>query len=134
MRYTVDERDSTDLARGQRQQAVIDAIVSQVASPESLLRPREVPRAVVAPLLTDITAGQMLAFGFARWWSKPELSLRCRLGGDQTWVGGADVLTPTEENRAVVRMWLGRQAPLPPSNPLGPGCVAQGAELPAQAQ
>ena len=117
--------EGTELGRARRQQRVIDAIVSEVVSTESIRHPRGVPRAVVKPLLTDISAAQMLAFGFGKWWSKPEHSLRCRLGGDADVVDGEDVIRPNEENRAVVRMFLGKQAPVPPEDALSPGCVRQ---------
>lgn len=120
------EAEATELGRARRQQRVIDAIVQEVVSVESLRKPREVPRAVVKPLLTDVSAGQMLAFGFGKWWAKPDNNLRCRLGGDagQDGVGGA-VLLPNEENRAAVRMFLGKQAPRPPKGALDAGCVRQ---------
>lgn len=116
----LNEQEGTDLGRARRQQRVIDAIVSDVISTDSLLHPRDVPRAVVQPLTTDISAGQMLAFGFGKWWSKPQNGLRCRLGGDDD---GAENLIPDESNRAVVRMFLGKQAPVPPDSALAPGCV-----------
>lgn len=124
------EQEATELGRAARQQRVIDAIVQQVVSIDSVRRPRDVPRAVVKPLLTDISAGQMLAFGFGKWWSRPENSLRCRLGGDADTRPNSsgdyeDVLVPNEENRAVVRMFLGRQAPLPPEDGVSAGCVRQ---------
>jgi LCP family protein required for cell wall assembly len=121
------ELEGSDLGRARRQQRVIDAIVSEVVSTESILHPRDVPRAVVKPLLTDISASQMLAFGFGKWWAKPDNSLRCRLGGDSDMSpDGQDIIRPTEENRAVVRMFLGKQAPVPPEDALSPGCVRSG--------
>ncbi|MCW2927353.1 MAG: hypothetical protein JWM86_1321 [Thermoleophilia bacterium] len=127
LRKTRNVEESTDLARAARQQRVVDAIVSEVMSAQSIKHPRGVPKAVVQPLLTDISASQMLTFGFGKWWSKPDNSLRCRLGGDQG-LGdkGEDVLLPNESNRATVRMFLGRQAPLAPESPLSAGCVRSG--------
>lgn len=119
------EQEGAELGRARRQQRVIDAIVSEVASLESLRHPRGVPRAVVQPLITDASAGQLLAFGFGKWWSKPENNLRCRLGGDSAYENGEDVLIPNEDNRAVVRMWLGKQAPVKPDSALAPGCVRE---------
>lgn len=107
---------------------MIDAIVAKVASTNSILHPRDVPRAVVKPLLTDISAGQLLTFGFGTWWSKPENSLRCRLGGDISYNDeGQQVLVPSADNRAVVRMWLGKQSPIKPRNSLSAGCVREDA-------
>lgn len=121
----LNEQEGTELGRARRQQRVIDAIVGEVVSAESVLKPREVPRAVVRPLMTDISASQMVAFGFAKWWSKPDNSLRCRLGGDQDYRDGEDVIVPDETNRAVVRMFLGRQAPVAPDSALSAGCVRE---------
>ena len=119
------ELEGTELGRARRQQRVIDAIVSEIISTDSLLHPRDVPRAVVQPLLTDISAGQMLTFGFGKWWSKPDNNLRCRLGGDSDYRNGEDVIVPSEDNRAVVRMFLGKQGPVPPDSALSPGCVRE---------
>ncbi len=119
------EQEGSDLGRARRQQRIIDAMVQEIVSKESVLHPRDVPRAVEQPLLTDISAGQMLTFGFGKWWAKGENSLRCRLGGDNDFRDGEDVLVPDEENRAVVRMFLGKLAPIAPDNPLSAGCVRQ---------
>lgn len=121
-----DPAEGTDPGRALRQQRVIDAIVQEVVSTQSLRKPRDVPRAVVQPLLTDISAGQLLTFGFGKWWSRPKNNLRCRLGGDPgTDELGGSVLMPNEENRAAVRMFLGKQAPVAPDNALAAGCVTQ---------
>ncbi len=120
------ELEGSDLGRARRQQRVIDAMVHEIVSKDSMLHPRDVPQAVVQPLLTDISAAQMLVFGFGRWWAKPDNSLRCRLGGDSDYRDGEDVLIPDEENRAVVRMFLGKQAPVAPSSALSAGCVRVG--------
>lgn len=120
------ELEGTELGRARRQQRVIDAIVSEIVSIDSIRRPREVPRAVVQPLLTDISASQMIAFGFGRWWSKGDNNLRCRLGGDRGHDAlGGEVVLPDEHNRAVVRMFLGKQAPVPPEDALSAGCVRE---------
>ena len=53
-------------------------------------------------------------------------TLHCRLGGDAGNYGGASVITPSEQNGAVIQMVLGNTAPQPPvpgSGPFGPGCV-----------
>ena len=121
----LNEQEGSELGRARRQQRVIDAMVQEIVSKDSVLHPRDVPRAVVQPLLTDISASQMLTFGFGKWWAKDENSLRCRLGGDSDYRDGEDVLIPDEENRAVVRMFLGKQAPVAPDSALSAGCVRQ---------
>jgi LCP family protein required for cell wall assembly len=120
LRYN--EQEGADLGRARRQQRVIDAMVAKLASSNSLLHPRGVPRAVVGALATDISASEMLSFAFGKWWSKPENNLRCRLGGDDDGTGS---LIPDSDNRAVVRMFLGKQAPVPPDSALAPGCVRE---------
>lgn len=119
----LNEQEGNELGRLRRQQRVIDAVVKKVVSTNSVRHPNGVPKAVVKPLLTDISAGQMLTFGFGKWWAKDENSLRCRLGGDSDYHDGQEVLIPDEENRAVVRMFLGKQAPVAPENGLSAGCV-----------
>lgn len=133
MRYVTDatraanQEEATELGRARRQQRVIDAIVGEIASFDSLKKPRGVPRAVVAPLITDISASQMLTFGFGKWWSKPSNNLRCRLGGDADYNdAGQAILLPVPENRATIRMWMGQQAPVKPANAEAPGCVREG--------
>jgi len=120
-----DPAESTDIGRARRQQRVIDAIITKIASKNSVLHPRDVPRAVVQPLQTDVSAAQMLAFGFGKWWSKGDNNLKCRLSGDSEYRDGEDVLIGNEDNRAVIRMWLGKQSPVPPSTPTSPGCVRE---------
>lgn len=121
----LNEQEGSELGRARRQQRVIDAMVHEIVSRDSVLHPRDVPKAVVQPLLTDISATQLLTFAFGKWWAKDENSLRCRLGGDSDYRDGEDVLIPDEENRAVVRMFLGKQAPVPPDSALSAGCVRQ---------
>ncbi len=121
----LNEQEGSELGRARRQQRVIDAMVQEIVSRDSILHPRDVPKAVVQPLLTDISASQLLTFGFGKWWAKDENSLRCRLGGDSDYRDGEDVLIPDEENRAVVRMFLGKQAPVAPDSALSAGCVRQ---------
>ena len=52
-------------------------------------------------------------------------SLRCRLGGEPSSLGGESVLLGSEDNVAVISMWLGRSAPLPPPKGTlyGAGCT-----------
>ncbi|MCW2950458.1 MAG: hypothetical protein JWN41_1471, partial [Thermoleophilia bacterium] len=56
-------------------------------------------------------------------------SLHCRLGGngESRVIDGkrTDVIVPDSANRAVVRMFLGKQAPVPPDAPVAPGCLKQ---------
>lgn len=116
----------SDLTRGQRQQAVIDAVARKVASPRTLLNPSEVPTAVVQPLTTDLAASEFVALLIARSWARPENVLHCRLGGEIAYIGGESVIQGDETNRATVHMWLGDQPPLKPNllaNQFAPGCT-----------
>ncbi|MCB0879305.1 MAG: LCP family protein [Thermoleophilia bacterium] len=122
----LNEQEGSDLGRIRRQQRVIDAIVAELASKDSVLHPRDTPKAAIAPLATDLSASEMMAMAFGKWWSKPENNLRCRLGGDfDTNSEGASIIIPSEDNRAVVRMFLGKQGPVPPDSGQSPGCVRE---------
>ena len=52
-------------------------------------------------------------------------SLHCRLGGDPQTLGGQSYLIGSEDNVAVISMFLRRSAPLPPAKGTlyGPGCT-----------
>src|SRR5215208_5534092 len=89
-----------DLTRGERQQAVVQAIGDKLTSPGTFLKLPFVGDELVTPLATDLTSGQFLQLA----WLK--------------------VRSP--EDRNVISMFLGRaaaQPPLPGSGPFGPGCV-----------
>lgn len=119
----------SDFTRGARQQQVLDAVSAKVRSTATLRAPRRIPRAVVRPLTTDISASQMVAFAIARQWATSGSVLRCRLGGELDMVDGQSVIAMDgEENRAVVSMFLGKQSPLAPQldrNQFAPGCTPQ---------
>lgn len=124
VRRNVLNLNESDLTRAARQQAVLDAISAKVVSFHSVLHPRGTPRAVMSPLTTDATASQLVAFGIGKKWASG--ALRCRLGGSLDFAGGQSVLVGDEDNRAVVRMFLGQQPPVKPnvqSNAFAPGCT-----------
>lgn len=115
-----------DLTRGLRQQRVLQAISSQLMSTTTLLHPRDIPKAAVQPLLTDIGASEMMAFAFGKIWATSSHTLHCRLGGDAQEINRQSVIIGGPENRATIRMWEGRQAPIKPNtteNQLAPGCT-----------
>ena len=114
----------TDLTRGERQQQVVRAIGAELKSPTTLLRGPFVADDLVAPLATDLSAGQLLQLGWLN--VRSGSSLRCRLGGTPTSVGGESYLIGSEENRNVILMFLGTSAPQPPppgTGLFGPGCA-----------
>ncbi|MDX6478110.1 MAG: hypothetical protein QOG29_697, partial [Gaiellaceae bacterium] len=81
---------------------------------------------LLSPLVTDLTAGQLLQLGWVKFRAPASHALHCRLGGTAATIGSQSVITGSEENIAVVHMVTGDSAPQPPppgSGPYGPGCV-----------
>jgi hypothetical protein len=78
---------------------------------------------LAAPLATDLSGWELAQLGWIRFRSGS--SLRCRLGGEPSSLGGESVLLGSEDNVAVISMWLGRSAPLPPPKGTlyGAGCT-----------
>jgi LCP family protein required for cell wall assembly len=114
----------TDIQRTERQQAVLDAIGSKVASMGTFLRLPFIGDSLAAPLTTDLSAWQLAELGWVRFRAGSS-SLRCRLGGDPATIGGQSYLLGSEDNASVVSMFLGRSAPLRPPKglPYAPGCT-----------
>jgi LCP family protein required for cell wall assembly len=119
----LDPSDS-DITRGNRQQIVADAVGDEIASLGTFLRLPFRGGDLAAPLATDLSAWELAQLGWVRFRSGGK-SLRCRLGGDPTTIDGESTLLGSEDNVAVVSMWLGRSAPLaPPKGTLyGAGCT-----------
>ena len=119
----LDPSDS-DITRGNRQQIVADAVGDEVASLGTFLRLPFMGGDLAAPLATDLSAWELAQLGWVRFRSGGR-SLRCRLGGEPTTIGGESMLLGSEDNAAVISMWLGRSAPLaPPKGTLyGAGCT-----------
>jgi LCP family protein required for cell wall assembly len=114
----------TDIQRTERQQAVLDAIGSKIASPGTFLRLPFMGDSLAAPLTTDLSAWDLAQLGWVRFRAGSS-SLRCRLGGDPATIGGESVLLGSEDNASVVSMFLGRSTPLRPPKglPYAPGCT-----------
>ena len=119
----LDPSDS-DITRGNRQQIVADAVGDEIASFGTFLRMPFMGGDLAAPLATDLSAWELAQLGWVRFRSGGK-SLRCRLGGEPTTIGGESMLLGSEDNVAVISMWLGRSAPLaPPKGTLyGAGCT-----------
>jgi LCP family protein required for cell wall assembly len=113
----------TDITRGSRQQLVADAVGDKVASVGTFLRLPFMGDELAAPLQTDLSAWELAQLGWIRFRSGS--SLRCRLGGEPSSLGGESVLLGSEDNVAVISMWLGQSAPLPPPKGTlyGAGCT-----------
>lgn len=118
----LDPSDS-DITRGNRQQIVADAVGDEIAGFGTFLRLPFMGGELAAPLATDLSAWELAQIGWLRF--RASSSLRCRLGGTPSSSGGESVLLGSEDNVAVVSMWLGRSAPLaPPKGDLyGAGCT-----------
>ncbi len=115
-----------DLTRGERQQAVIEAVTGKLTSFSTFLKLPFVGGDIVRPLTTDLSAGELLQLGWARFRADGGRTLHCRLGGEPSTIGGQSVIVPTEDNRAVLAMYSGTSAPQPPppgSGLYGPGCA-----------
>lgn len=115
----------TDISRGTRQQAVADAVGDKLASAGTFLRLPFSGDSLAAPLATDLSASELARLGWVRFRADSKRSLRCRLGGDPETIGGESMLLGSEDNVAVISMFLGRSAPLaPPKGTLyGAGCT-----------
>jgi LCP family protein required for cell wall assembly len=110
----------TDLTRGARQQAVVDATAAKFTSLGTLAKLPFKGGSFVKPLTTDLSAAQLVQLGWVRSRASGGGSVHCRLGGDLG-VGGTD--SPSEDNPATLAMFLGKSAPQPPTDAFGPGCV-----------
>ena len=118
----------TDITRGERQQRVLQAITSKIASPETLGRLPIVGEDLARPLATDLSTWEFMQLGWRKFRADDERTLRCRLGGEPSSYGGESILVPSEDNRNVVSMFLGASAPQPPVRglPFAPGCRVGG--------
>jgi LCP family protein required for cell wall assembly len=115
-----------DLSRGERQQQVVRAIGGELTGFGTLVRMPLLADDLIAPLATDLSASELAQLAWVT--KRAGRTLRCRLGGTPTSVGGESALAPVEENRAVVLMFLGVSAPQPPPPQyglFGPGCIVR---------
>jgi LCP family protein required for cell wall assembly len=112
-----------DLTRASRQQQVIQAISSQLASVGTFLDLPFIGGDLMKPLATDLSAGDFIQLGWVKF--RAGSNIHCRLGGDAEVINGQDVLVPNEDNRAVISMFTGEsapQAPPPGAGPYSAGC------------
>jgi LCP family protein required for cell wall assembly len=119
------DASDTDVSRGGRQQAVAEAVGDKIAGFGTFLRLPFVGDSLAAPLATDLSTWELVQLGWVRLRADSGRSLHCRLGGEPTSIGGESVILGSEDNVAVVSMFLGRSAPVrPPKGTLyGAGCT-----------
>jgi LCP family protein required for cell wall assembly len=110
----------SDITRGERNQQVLQALMSKLASFSTFMRMPLIGGDLMKPLATDLSANNFIALGWAKF--RADHTLHCRLGGIST---GGDI-TPSEDNAKVILMVLGKSAAQPPA-PSGdtypPGCL-----------
>jgi hypothetical protein len=111
--------EDTDVTRGARQQAVMDATLARISSPGVLFAMPWDGGKIAKPLTTDMSSWQLVQFGWSRFRSSSGTAIHCRLGGD---LGGGGTGQPSEDNPATLAMFLGKSAPQPPTSQFGPGC------------
>ena len=116
-----------DITRGERQQAVLQAIADEITSLGTFLRMPFIGDDLVAPLATDLSANQLIQLGWVKRRTPASGTLRCRLGGTIADIDGQSFIIGSEDNASVVAMVTGETAPQPPrpgSGTFGPGCRA----------
>jgi LCP family protein required for cell wall assembly len=109
-----------DITRGARQQAVIDAVTSKIASAATFFKMPFSGDSYVKPLTTDLSTAQLTQLGWVKFRSSNGSAVHCRLGGD---LGGGGDGSPSEDDPLALTEFLGKSAPQPPTDPFGPGCV-----------
>lgn len=120
----------TDVTRGARQQQVVQAVLSKITSPTTMIELPWIGDDLLRPMATDLSAGQLMQLGWIK--LRSSSTLHCRLGGDSQTVGGASEIIPTEDNYSVIRMVEGTEpvrAPAAGSSLYAPGC-SKGPMLP----
>ena len=115
----------TDISRTTRQQAVAEAVGSKVASFGTFVKLPFIGDSLAAPVATDLSAWDLMKLGWVRFRADDSKALHCRLGGQPETIGGQSLLVGSDQNVAVVSMFLRRSAALAPpkGSPYAPGCT-----------
>jgi polyisoprenyl-teichoic acid--peptidoglycan teichoic acid transferase len=114
-----------DLTRGERQQAVVQAMADDITSFNTFLRMPFIGDDLVSPLATDLSANQFIQLGWVKRRTPSSGILRCRLGGTIADIDGQSFIIGGEDNASIIAMVEGKAAPQrsrPGSGPFGPGC------------
>ena len=120
----------TDVTRGARQQQVVQAVLSKITSPMTMLKLPWLGDDLLRQMATDLSAAQLMQLGWIK--LRASNTLHCRLGGDPQMIGGASEIIPSEDNFSVIRMVEGTEparAPATGASLYAPGC-SNGALLP----
>ncbi|MGA9762422.1 MAG: LCP family protein [Gaiellaceae bacterium] len=120
----------TDVTRGARQQQVVQAVLSKITSPMTMLKLPSLGDDLLKPMATDLSAAQLMQLGWIK--LRASNTLHCRLGGDSQSFGGALEIAPSEDNYSVIQMVEGTtpaRAPDTSSSQYAPGC-SKGTMLP----
>jgi polyisoprenyl-teichoic acid--peptidoglycan teichoic acid transferase len=115
----------SDITRGERQQAVVQAMADEITSFGTFLRLPFIGDDLAAPLATDLSANQLLQLGWVKRRTPSSGILRCRLGGTIADIDGQSFIIGSEDNAAIIAMVEGKAAPQrsrPGSGPFGPEC------------
>jgi LCP family protein required for cell wall assembly len=112
----------TDITRGERQQAVIQALLSKLTSPGVAIKLPFIGDDIMRPLTTDLSAGELIQLALVK--KRSGHQLHCRVGGTPSGFGGGYLVTD-EEARRTIAAFLGRSAPQPPlpGSTFGSGCL-----------
>jgi LCP family protein required for cell wall assembly len=112
----------SDVSRGVRQQQVMQAALSKLASVGTFFRLPFDGGNLMKPLSTDLTTNEFIQLAWIKF--RAGTNLHCRLGGRDL---GDGYLQPSENNIQVIQEVLGNSAPQPPNpadGPFGPGCLS----------
>ena len=107
-----------DITRGERQQAVVQAVADEVTSFGTFLRMPFIGDDLVAPLATDLSANQLLQLGWVKRRTPSSGILRCRLGGTIADLDGQSFIIGDEDN-AASSPWSRARSPPAPAAGLG---------------
>lgn len=113
----------SDVTRGARQQQVVQAVLSKITGPRTMLKLPWIGDDLLRPMAMDLSAGQLMQLGWIK--LRASSTLHCRLGGDPQSIGGASEIIPSEDNFDVIRMVEGTKparAPQTAISQYAPGC------------
>jgi LCP family protein required for cell wall assembly len=117
----------SDLTRGGRQQAVLQALKSKLLSPGQLLDLPFMGGSLLNPVATDLSAGELMQLVWVLE-ARGGSTIHCRLGGTSL---GGEIISDKPANAQVIDEVMGTQALVPltkatlATNLYAPGCSTQ---------